>query len=111
MSDRDPNEGSIDPMEPEYWLLGEAIQDRILAAGYKQETVDGIAVDIHDLLQAADLIRTQLAPAILNASSDAELAQAVDRLKIEFHHLEWHGAAGQRYLESVLQQIQSKASA
>jgi hypothetical protein len=102
MSERDPNEGSIDPMVPEYWLLGEQVQDHILAAGYDQETVDGIAVDIHDLLQAADLVRDQLAPAILAAKSPEDLNAAVGRLRQEFHHLEWHGRSGQRYLESVL---------
>ncbi len=107
----DPNEGSTDPMVADYWLLGEAVQDRILEAGYDQETVDGIAVDIHDVLQAADLIRDHLAPAILNSSNHEELEEAIKRLRHEFHHLEWHGQSGRRYLQSVLDQFSDKASA
>jgi hypothetical protein len=78
LDERDPNEGSIDPMVEEYWLLGENLQDRILAAGYSQETVDGIAVDIHDLLQATDLVKSELAPAVLAAQSNEELLAAVN---------------------------------
>lgn len=102
MTDRDPNEGSTDPMVPEHWLLGEAVQDRLLATGYEQEGVDGIAVDIHDLLQAADLIKEELAPAILAANSNEEVRQAAMRLMAEFRHLEWHGRAGRAYLERFL---------
>ena len=45
----DPNKDRNDPMVPEYWLLGEDLQDRIRGAGYDSPTVEGIAVDIHDL--------------------------------------------------------------
>jgi hypothetical protein len=109
VEDRDPNEGSIDPMVEEYWLLGESLQDRILAAGYSQEKVDGIAVDVHDILQAADLIKSELAPAVLNATTPEEFDSAIERLKAELHHLEWHGGSGQRYLESVRSQLADKA--
>ena len=102
MPERDPNEGSTDPMVPDYWLLGEAIQDRIIAAGYDQETVDGIAVDIHDSLQAADLIEADLGPSLVKATTKEELQQAILRLQNEFRHLEWHGKAAQAYLDSVL---------
>jgi len=102
LEERDPNEGSIDPMVEEYWLLGEALQDRILAAGYEQDKVDGIAVDIHDLLQAADLIRIELAQAVVGADSPEGLRQAIQRLRGEFHHVAWHGASGTRYLDSAL---------
>lgn len=105
MDGRDPNEGSTDPMVEEYWLLGEAVQDRILSLGYRQEEVDGIAVDIHDILQAADLVKSEIAPAILGAGSPEELAAAIERLKFELCHLEWHGRSGQRYLESVQAQL------
>ena len=96
-------------MVEEYWLLGEALQDRILAAGYSQERVDGIAVDIHDILQAADLIKSDLAPAILAAKTPEDLDAAVERLRFELHHLEWHGRSGQNYLESVRSQLADKA--
>ncbi|HTQ11716.1 MAG TPA: hypothetical protein VMI31_16770, partial [Fimbriimonadaceae bacterium] len=58
----DPNEGSTDPMVPEHWKLGEDLQDRIRDAGYESETVEGIAVDVHDLLQACDRIRDEIVP-------------------------------------------------
>jgi hypothetical protein len=108
LTDRDPNEGSIDPMVPEYWGLGEAVQDRILAAGYEQESVDGIAVDIHDALQASTLIETELCPAIVDASSKSDLCEAVLRLQIEYRHLEWHARSGQAYLAAVLQMLQAE---
>jgi hypothetical protein len=105
VEDRDPNEGSIDPMVEEYWLLGEALQDRILAAGYAQESVDGIAVDVHDLLQAADLVRTELAQAVISAKTREQFDQAVSRLQQEFHHLAWHGRSGDAYLSSVVEYL------
>lgn len=110
MTERDPNEGSTDPMIAEYWQLGEAVQDRILETGYDQETVDGIAVDIHDLLQAADLIRDSLAPKVLESSTREELHEAIERLNHEFHHLEWHAQTGQRYLKFVMDQLGERSS-
>ena len=107
MTDRDPNEGSTDPMVPEHWLLGEAAQDKILATGYEQEGVDGIAVDIHDLLQAADFIRDELAPAVVNAGSNIELEAALNRLSQEFAHVEWHARSAQAYLKSVIAKFEA----
>ena len=108
LADRDPNEGSTDPMVPEYWVLGEAVQDRIIAAGYEQDIVDGIAVDIHDSLQASAVIENELCPAILNAGSEEELLAAIAKLQEEYRHLEWHARSGQAYLESVTQKLQAK---
>jgi len=105
LDDRDPNEGSIDPMVAEYWKLGEDIQDKILALGYSQETVDGIAVDIHDLLQASDDIRAVIGPAILEAESLESTAKQLDLLKQALHHIEWHCASGKRYIEAVQSQL------
>lgn len=103
MSDRgpDPNEGSTDPMVQEYWLLGDDVQDKIRAAGYESETVEGIAVDIHDLLQAADRIRDELAPAILTADIVA-LAGAIEELKKELAHIRWHAEDGVEFLDKAL---------
>ena len=87
----DPNEGRNDPMVPEYWLLGEAVQDAIISAGYEAETVEGVAVDIHDLLQAADHIRAELGPRIVAAGDDKEaLIKLLAELKFEFEHIRWH---------------------
>lgn len=95
-------------MVPEYWQLGEAVQDRIIAAGYEQEIVDGIAVDIHDSLQASSLIENELCPAILAAESDEDLISALSKLQAEYLHLEWHARAGQTYLQSVLDKLQAR---
>ncbi len=102
MSDRgpDPNEGSTDPMVQEYWLLGEEVQDKIRAAGYESETVEGIAVDIHDLLQAADRIRDDLAPMILSADLTA-LGAKLDELRLEMNHLRWHAENAEEFLLRV----------
>src|SRR5437763_1903558 len=90
---RDPNEGSTDPMVPEHWQLGEALQDKVRAAGYDSETVEGIAVDIHDLLQSADRIRDELVPAILAHDNVAALAADLKNLQAEIAHLHWHTQA------------------
>lgn len=97
----DPNEGSIDPMIAEYWQLGEAVQDRIISAGYEHENVDGIAVDIHDLLQAADRIKEELAKNVVEAQSPEDLNTALEALRKEYAHIAWHCQAAERYLTSV----------
>lgn len=101
MTGPDPNEGSIDPMEPEYWKLGEDVQDRIAASGHDSETVVGIAVDIHDILQSAERIRHSLAPAVVDAKTPEELQAALHALSFEFGHLHWHGANGRSFLDDV----------
>jgi hypothetical protein len=74
----DPNRDRNDPMVPEYWSLGEAIQDQVRLGGYDHPEVEGIAVDLHDILQAADSIRA------IQPSSD--LAE----LRFELEHIRWH---------------------
>lgn len=98
---RDPNEGSTDPMIAEYWVLGEAVQDKLIDAGYGSETVEGIAVDIHDILQAAERINTVLAPGIVNSESEDDLVKAISDLRQEMDHLRWHGQNATSYLESL----------
>jgi hypothetical protein len=93
----DPNKDRNDPMVPEHWELGESIQDRIRNAGFARDEVEGIAVDIHDLLQAADAIRDSLGPAILRASRD-ELAPAVRALAAELNHVRWHCESAEVFL-------------
>jgi len=105
LTDRDPNEGSVDPMEADYWQLGEAVQDRIIHAGFESASVEGIAVDIHDLLQAADRIREKLGPAILAASDPAQLEEAMNALRFEFGHVRWHGAKAEEYLREATTSI------
>ena len=101
----DPNEGSIDPMEPEFWQLGEAVQDKILEAGYESETVAGIAVDIHDLLQSAERVRQIISPQILEASDSNSLREALESLKFEFGHVQWHGQNATEFLAKALERI------
>jgi hypothetical protein len=96
----DPNKERNDPMVPEYWLLGEDVQDRIRAAGYESPEVEGIAVDLHDLLQAADRIREELGPEIL-ASEPAALKEALARLAEELDHIRWHCDSATRFLEAA----------
>jgi hypothetical protein len=105
MTGPDPNEGSTDPMESDFWVLGEAVQDKILAAGYEAESVEGIAVDIHDLLQAADRIRLQLSPAVLESKDNDQIRQALDGLKFEFEHIRWHCDSASDFLTKALEKI------
>jgi len=100
----DPNKDRNDPMVPEYWDLGEAVQDKIRTAGYESPQVEGIAVDIHDLLQAADAIRDLLAPAILTATPEA-LPTALAQLQDEIAHLRWHCNNAIPYLQAASEQV------
>jgi hypothetical protein len=100
----DPNEGRNDPMVAEHWQLGEDVQDKIRSAGYESETVEGIAVDLHDLLQSADRIRDDLAPAILNASG-SELVGLLHQMAFEFEHIRWHCDSATEYLTAAQAQL------
>jgi len=107
MADRDPNEGSTDPMVAEYWLLGESVQDRIISEGYEHEGVDGIAVDIHDLLQSADRIREELGALTIEAADRAALIEALRKLDFEFGHIAWHCRAAQDYLAQATTNLEN----
>ncbi|HWA84239.1 MAG TPA: hypothetical protein VG820_12420 [Fimbriimonadaceae bacterium] len=94
----DPNEGSTDPMIAEHWRLGEDLQDRIRHAGYESETVEGIAVDIHDLLQACDRIRDEIVPGALGG----DLAGSLKALRFELGHIRWHTQAAEAHVRRAL---------
>ena len=100
----DPNKERNDPMVPEYWELGEDIQATILKAGYEAETVEGIAVDIHDLLQAAEKIQQELGPGILAASGE-DLRTKLKELAAEFDHIRWHCDAAIAYLDTAAERV------
>lgn len=100
----DPNEGRNDPMVAEYWRLGEDLQDAILAAGYRAESVEGIAVDIHDLLQATERIQNELIPAVLGSTPD-QLAARLQELSAEFDHIRWHCNAAEAFLAQAQTQL------
>lgn len=102
----DPNEGSTDPMVQEYWHLGEDVQNRILAAGYESDMVEGIAVDIHDVLQAADRIRDELSAAVTTAQTPDELVLALQGLGKEFEHIRWHCESADSFLRKALAVLQ-----
>ena len=97
----DPNVDRNDEMIAEYWRLGEALQDSIIASGYETETVEGIAVDIHDVIQAAERIRDEFAPAVLNATDRDAKTLAIKKLREEFAHIAWHCVAAQTYLSDA----------
>lgn len=100
----DPNVDRNDPMEPEYWRLGEDVQDRVRALGYNPVTVEGIAVDIHDILQIADRIRLELAPRILEATAES-VAEVLTEFSAEIIHLAWHCKSAEAYLADAHQTI------
>lgn len=81
-------------MDFDHWHLGEAVQDRLAEVGASSDGSAGIAVDLHDLLQAADRIRVELAPAILANPS----AEAVQALRSELDHIAWHVATASEFL-------------
>lgn len=103
----DPNKDRNDPMVPEYWTLGEDLQDAIRAAGYEAPSVEGLAIDIHDALQAASLIEGQLAPAIVREAGNdrRELLKRMLELRDEFRHIAWHCESAERQLGDAIEQI------
>lgn len=98
----DPNKVRNDPMVPEYWLLGEDLQDKIRASGYDSPTVEGIAVDIHDLLQAAGRIQAEIGPAIVGAFDREELIKLLEEFRYELDHIRWHCESAEAYLSSAI---------
>jgi hypothetical protein len=96
----DPNEDRNDPMIPEYWELGEQIQERIRGAGYETDVVESLAVDIHDILQAADAVRDVIGPALLSADG-VELTAAIRALVDELGHIRWHCDSAVEFLEAM----------
>jgi hypothetical protein len=100
----DPNAGSTDPMVADYWRLGEELQDRIRDAGYEAETVEGIAVDVHDLLQACDRIRDEIIPEALGT----DLVGQLKRLRFELDHIRWHTQAADAHLRHALAALEPR---
>ena len=97
-------------MMPEYWQLGEDLQDKIREAGYESPTVEGIAVDVHDLLQASALIEEDLIPKVLNQLDlrDREaLIQKLEGLQFEFSHIAWHCNAAAEYLSAAIESLKA----
>ncbi len=94
-------------MDADYWRLGEDVQDSIRAAGYEHPTVEGIAVDLHDVLQAADLIRDQILPRLLAAETVEARTQALQDLRFEFHHLGWHCENATQFLDAAIPGLES----
>ncbi len=90
----DPNKDRNDSIVPEYWNLGEDFQDEIRRAGYESESVEGIAVDLHDLLQASDLVRSTV-------ESPADLSSKIDVLLFELDHIRWHCEAALEHLRNA----------
>ena len=113
MSD-DPNKDRNDPMMPEYWQLGEDLQDRIRQAGYDSPTVEGIAVDVHDLLQSSDRIEENLIPDVLgiyDLTDRAQLLAKLQELKYEFSHIGWHCVAAAQYLTAAIAALEAPDAA
>lgn len=79
----DPNKDRNDPMVPEYWALGEDLMEEMRSAGLGGEALEAVAVDVHDILQAAEQIRAVLA-------SPEALDSKLQVLRFEAAHLRWH---------------------
>jgi hypothetical protein len=88
-------------MVPEHWKLGEDFQDRIRAAGYDSDTVEGIAVDVHDILQAADRIREEIVPTAMTATGH-EFSGELKKLQSEIAHIRWHTQSAEAFLRKAL---------
>lgn len=87
-------------MVPEFWQLGEDLQDVVRNAGFSMESVEGIAVDVHDLLQAAEKLESELIPAAIAASPE-ELVSRLQQMADEIAHIAWHCQAAQAYLSQA----------
>ncbi len=98
----DPNLERNDTMVPEYWDAGDSLQDAIMHHGFKSETVEGIAVDFHDMCQAVDVIRDELVPACLSGGlTKEEFLTRLGSLRLEILHLEWHANAAVEFIQSA----------
>ncbi len=98
----DPNQERNDTLIPEYWQLGEDLQDAIQAAGYSADEVDPLAVDVHDLLQAADVMREAIEARLEAAKADPEaLRSLIADLRFEFEHVRWHAQSALNYLDAA----------
>jgi hypothetical protein len=95
-------------MVPEYWQMGEDLQDAIRRAGFEADAVEGIAVDVHDLLQAAEKIRLLLGPRMLLASEEErnDLRQVLRELAFEFDHIRWHCDAAVEFLDAAARKLE-----
>ncbi len=105
----DPNKDRNDPMMPEFWQLGEDLQDKIRTAGYDSPTVEGIAVDVHDLLQSAARIEQNLIPDVLgiyDVKDKEKLLEHLKELKYEFSHVGWHCVAAAQYLTAAIHALE-----
>ena len=102
LPDLDPNAERNDTMVPEYWDAGESLQDAIVGHGHVSKSVEGIAVDFHDLCQAVDVIRDELVPNCLAVADDkAEFLLKLKLLKAEIIHLEWHTQTAVEFLQAA----------
>lgn len=92
----------------EFWELGESVQDAVRHAGVETDSVEGIAVDLHDILQAADRVREEFVPQLLAASHDdrGAIREALAQLRYELDHIAWHCAAADRYLAEAERQLE-----
>ncbi len=109
---QDPNKDRNDPMMPEYWQLGEDLQDRIRVAGYDSPTVEGIAVDVHDLLQSSASIQEVLIPDVLGVFDTQDRAALIEKLKalkFEFSHVGWHCVAAAQYLTAAIESLEKQS--
>ncbi len=88
-------------MVAEYWRLGEDVQDALRGAGYEPGEVEGIAVDLHDLLQAADRVEQTLAPSVAEHADSARIGELMDELE----HVRWHCEAALATLQDARDQI------
>jgi len=109
---QDPNKDRNDPMMPEYWQLGEDLQDRIRVAGYDSPTVEGIAVDVHDLLQSSASIQEVLIPDVLGVFDTQDRTALIEKLKVlkfEFSHVGWHCVAAAQYLTAAIESLEKQS--
>jgi len=99
-------------MVPEYWQLGEDIQDTIRKAGFETAAVEGIAVDVHDLLQAAEKIQKQIGPRLLLATDEErdELRGNLRELAFELDHIRWHCDAAIEFLDAAVSRLGPETS-
>jgi hypothetical protein len=104
----DPGAHRDEPIDIEHYQLGKDLKAALALAEEEVEMMGDIAIDLHDLLRAADKLRDVLAPQLIAAKSEDrdELRKLIREMAFEFEHVAWHCSAAVECLDQVSQKLQ-----
>jgi len=88
--------------------LGREVSRALELAQEEVDTLGDIAIDVHDLLRAADKLRNVLAPRLIETDTKdrTELRRLIREMAFEFEHVAWHAQAAVETLDRVAEKLQ-----